>query len=104
MSICMVHCHGITRKEIDKKIDDIIEFAELDKFMGAKLGEYSSGMIFERNLSLKNPRNGFTCSCNVTHHTTHSGNVVILQTTVLPSKLLTLRDLFASGHNPASPG
>jgi lipopolysaccharide transport system ATP-binding protein len=37
--------HGISRKEIDKKMDDIIEFAELDKFMGAKLGEYSSGMI-----------------------------------------------------------
>ena len=37
--------HGITRKEIDKKMDAIVEFAELDKFMGAKLGEYSSGMI-----------------------------------------------------------
>ena len=37
--------HGISRKEIDKKIDSIVEFAELDKFMGAKLGEYSSGMI-----------------------------------------------------------
>lgn len=37
--------HGISRKEIDKKMDAIIEFAELDKFMGAKLGEYSSGMI-----------------------------------------------------------
>lgn len=37
--------HGITRKEIDKKMDAIVEFAELDNFMGAKLGEYSSGMI-----------------------------------------------------------
>lgn len=37
--------HGISRKEIDKKMDAIVEFAELDKFMGAKLGEYSSGMI-----------------------------------------------------------
>jgi ABC-type polysaccharide/polyol phosphate transport system ATPase subunit len=37
--------HGITRKEIDKKMDSIIEFAELDNFMGAKLGEFSSGMI-----------------------------------------------------------
>ena len=38
---------GIDRieKEIDKKMDAIVEFAELDKFMGAKLGEYSSGMI-----------------------------------------------------------
>ena len=37
--------HGITRKEIDKKMDSIVEFAELDNFMGAKLGEFSSGMI-----------------------------------------------------------
>jgi lipopolysaccharide transport system ATP-binding protein len=37
--------HGISRKEIDKKMDAIVEFAELDKFMGARLGEYSSGMI-----------------------------------------------------------
>lgn len=37
--------HGITRKEIDKKMDAIVEFAELGNFMGAKLGEFSSGMI-----------------------------------------------------------
>lgn len=37
--------HGITRKEIDKKMDSIVEFAELGNFMGAKLGEFSSGMI-----------------------------------------------------------
>lgn len=37
--------HGINRKEIDKKMDDIVEFAELGNFMGARLGEFSSGMI-----------------------------------------------------------
>lgn len=37
--------HGISRKEINKKFDSIIEFAELENFVGTKLGEYSSGMI-----------------------------------------------------------
>jgi lipopolysaccharide transport system ATP-binding protein len=37
--------HGISRKEINKKFDSIIEFAELKNFTGTKLGEYSSGMI-----------------------------------------------------------
>lgn len=37
--------HGISRKEIDKKMDDIIEFSGLGAFMGAKLSEFSSGMI-----------------------------------------------------------
>lgn len=37
--------HGISRKEINKKFDSIIEFAELENFTGTKLGEYSSGMI-----------------------------------------------------------
>ncbi|MFA7074665.1 MAG: ATP-binding cassette domain-containing protein [Endomicrobiaceae bacterium] len=37
--------HGINRKEIDKKMDDIVDFAELGNFMGARLGEFSSGMI-----------------------------------------------------------
>lgn len=36
--------HGISRREIEKKLPEIIEFAELEGFMGAKLGEYSSGM------------------------------------------------------------
>lgn len=37
--------HGISRKTINKKFDSIIEFAELENFVGTKLGEYSSGMI-----------------------------------------------------------
>ncbi|MHB9155122.1 MAG: ABC transporter ATP-binding protein, partial [Endomicrobiales bacterium] len=36
--------HGISRREIDRRLPEIIEFSELEGFMGAKLGEYSSGM------------------------------------------------------------
>jgi ABC-type polysaccharide/polyol phosphate transport system ATPase subunit len=36
--------HGMSRKALDKKMADIIEFSELEPFMGAKLGEFSSGM------------------------------------------------------------
>jgi ABC-type polysaccharide/polyol phosphate transport system ATPase subunit len=36
--------HGISRRVIDKKLPDIVDFAELNNFMGAKLGEFSSGM------------------------------------------------------------
>lgn len=37
--------HGISRKEIDGKMDEIVEFSGLGAFMGAKLSEFSSGMI-----------------------------------------------------------
>ena len=36
--------HGMTRREISKKLPEIIEFSELGGFMETKLGEYSSGM------------------------------------------------------------
>jgi len=36
--------HGMSRQEIDAKVPEIIEFSELSAFMGAKLGEFSSGM------------------------------------------------------------
>ncbi len=36
--------HGMTRKQIDQKLPEITEFAELDGFMETRLGEYSSGM------------------------------------------------------------
>ena len=36
--------HGIGRKEMDKRLPEIIDFSGLEDFMGAKLSEFSSGM------------------------------------------------------------
>lgn len=36
--------HGMTRREIDKKLPEIVRFAGLEEFMETKLGDYSSGM------------------------------------------------------------
>lgn len=35
---------GFSRKEIEKKVDDIIKFAELEKFQDTKLKNFSAGM------------------------------------------------------------
>src|ERR1700738_2948080 len=35
---------GLSRKEIDSKLDDIIDFAEIDKFIDAPVQSYTSGL------------------------------------------------------------
>jgi ABC-type polysaccharide/polyol phosphate transport system ATPase subunit len=36
---------GLTKRELDEKFDDILEFAELERFVDQKLKNYSSGML-----------------------------------------------------------
>ena len=47
---------GLRRKEIDDKLDEIIEFSELGSFMEAPVRTYSSGMI---------ARLSFAIACNI---------------------------------------
>ncbi len=44
--------HGLTRKEIDKVFNDIVEFSELEDFIDAPIRTYSSGMFMRLGFSL----------------------------------------------------
>lgn len=43
---------GLTKKEIEEKYDDIVHFAELERFMDQKLRNYSSGMLVRLAFSI----------------------------------------------------
>ena len=46
---------GMTRREIDKKFDDIVNFAELEQFLDTPIKRYSSGMYVRLAFSVAAP-------------------------------------------------
>lgn len=43
---------GLSRKETDRKFDDIVEFSELGKFIDAPIRTYSTGMVMRLGFSI----------------------------------------------------
>jgi ABC-type polysaccharide/polyol phosphate transport system ATPase subunit len=43
---------GLTKREIDEKFDEILEFSELERFVDQKLKNYSSGMLMRLAYSI----------------------------------------------------
>jgi ABC-type polysaccharide/polyol phosphate transport system ATPase subunit len=43
---------GLSRRELDAKFDDILRFAELDRFVDQKLKNFSSGMLLRLAYSI----------------------------------------------------
>ena len=43
---------GLSRKELDARFDDIVEFAELERFVDQQLKNYSSGMLLRLAYSI----------------------------------------------------
>ena len=43
---------GLTRRELDDRLDEILEFAELERFLDQKLKNYSSGMLVRLAFSI----------------------------------------------------
>ena len=49
---CMAALRGMSKKEADKKIDEIIEFAEIEESIDAPMQSYSSGMQVRLNFAI----------------------------------------------------
>ena len=43
---------GLSRRQLDEKFDEILEFAELERFVDQKLKNYSSGMLMRLAYSI----------------------------------------------------
>ena len=57
---------GLTRRQIDSKFDEILEFSELERFVDQKLKNYSSGMLMRLAYSIEPTRTKATASTPTT--------------------------------------